>query len=800
MRSPADDQRAFLVGYAHSTRQEADLLLRAVEDLYRDWLGRASLRQQAAKLWKTHKGRLIPLLGGALAESFELLLKLAEPTGTVATATRNWLHGLIRANESLRSSGLDAPRLQYDQARTLLTLLAELTKMRVVLVLDAFEQSPDPEREAGNLHMFLSHVDEWPLVHVFTALRDPPHDAEHSLLKRESVAHEEHKAMVRAFAPAASFYSLPEMDLDEGGERGRITEYLREKLPHVAGVDDDLKLDLMGGYPGTLRRWIDENPMTEEDLRRLAEDSRLLRYREIEPAFERLRAAAEPLLDLALQLALLPEMTERAWGQYRGLFGADIDAALGNLRAEGLLESDRYPSFGLTGRLETTRAIAVERFGAHTRAAVRHLVPGLADAITGAHPRYLPLVFALAELQTVNQRLGAEAWIQGLCEAARAVLDPRVVDATHLVEATRQSHGLLLVAVALVEATNQAREKGDLQLRDALFAELRALSSRTPGDGAVREQLANAVFNAAIDVQQEGDFLGLDALLQELRSLAVRFPEDGAVRSRLAMVLVNAHAHGKSEGSLSRRDSLLDEIRAVAARFPGDGAVRHQFAKALLNAITNAKQEDVLARRNSLLDELRSLAGLSQDDRAVRGLLAKALANAQHDAKQEGDLRGRDDLLVEIRKMATRTPSDGAVREQLANALFNTVVDAEEERDLPRRDALLDEIRTLVARFPDDGAIRGTLGRALFNIHCHVKENLPQRDALLGEMRTLAARFPDDHAVREALARALANTLQQARQRGDLPRGGTLLDEIRALAARFPDDEAVREALARTTT
>ena len=52
------------------------------------------------------------------------------------------------------------------------------------------------------------------------------------------------------------------------------------------------------------------------------------------------------------------------------------------------------------------------------------------------------------------------------------------------------------------------------------------------------------------------------------------FGPDAAVRERLANGLFNTLNHAKQEQALERRDTLLQELRHLAQAYPQDAAVR----------------------------------------------------------------------------------------------------------------------------------------------------------------------------------------------------------------------------------
>ena len=87
-----------------------------------------------------------------------------------------------------------------------------------------------------------------------------------------------------------------------------------------------------------------------------------------------------------------------------------------------------------------------------------------------------------------------------------------------------------ILSAGLLNTLNDAKAEDDLDRRDALLDELRALARTYSDDAAVRELLAGGLFNTLNDAKAEDDLARRDALLDELRALARAFPDDAAAR------------------------------------------------------------------------------------------------------------------------------------------------------------------------------------------------------------------------------------------------------------------------------
>jgi tetratricopeptide (TPR) repeat protein len=94
--------------------------------------------------------------------------------------------------------------------------------------------------------------------------------------------------------------------------------------------------------------------------------------------------------------------------------------------------------------------------------------------------------------------------------------------------------GALLLEQGDRQGAKTILRRGMLERGDALLAELRTLAEHHPDDAAVRELLANGLFNALFYSRQEGKPERSDVLLTELRTLAEHYPGDAVVRELLA--------------------------------------------------------------------------------------------------------------------------------------------------------------------------------------------------------------------------------------------------------------------------
>ncbi len=781
-----------LVGFARSYGETPDLLLRAVTDLYARWLSDTDSLEQAKMVWDQQKDGLLPGVAKAVGSIFKELDPIAKP---ITSAVSEALNGLVAANATLKSGGLKLPSLLYEQARDLMQAVARVSGQPVVLILDQWEKSPDPEMEAKTLEAFLQQLEEWPNCHLFMALR--PDERANGVASK----------LVQSRQGPAERYDLATMNLESKTELQRMLGFLRQNIAAAKEVDDATLLEYVDGYPGVIYKWTDdywrERMTSAVDLFQVAEDAHEYRYRELD---ELLAPLDDGMRKLAIRLALLPmSAEENVWPEIRDIVLSDLgEPPLDDLRLGKILEARQPPSFGHTKRAEAIRRWLITQRLGNSRQEAATLIERLAEPIQNLDPSVLLSSAILTALLPTSRELDLAVLPQAICQASAKLFgnfdttdDTLLLGVRELISSKKASFAPLM-AMGLFNTLIDAKEEEELARRDTLLDELRALAEAWPEDAAVREKLAMGLVNTLSVSKDEQDLARRDTLLDELRALAKAWPEDAAVREQLAMGLFNTLNQAKEEKELARRDTLLDGLRALAKASPEDAAVREKLAMGLFNTLIDAKEEEELARRDTLLDELRALAEAWPEDAAVREKLAMGLFNTLNQAKEEKELARRDTLLDELRALAEAWTEDAAVREKLAMGLVNTLSVSKDEQDLARRDTLLDELHVLAKAWPEDAAVREQLAMGLFNtlIDAKEEEELARRDTLLDELRALAKAWHEDAAVRLRLAMGLVNTLNQAKEEKELARRDTLLDELRALAEAWPEDAAAREKLA----
>ena len=197
---------ARLVGFAQSTREGPDLLLRAVIDLYQRWLAQAGFVDQAQAWWDQNKGRLLPTSAKVLGNVVSEIGSTAVPASSLISDA---LHGLVNENKRLSTGGITVPPLQIDQAQELVTSVHQVTRQPVALVLDEWQDSPAPDVEATLLDRFCRDADQWPPCHIVLGIRDEGSEAVNQVHQIEHGR------------PNASLHGLGRLDLSDADERDR---------------------------------------------------------------------------------------------------------------------------------------------------------------------------------------------------------------------------------------------------------------------------------------------------------------------------------------------------------------------------------------------------------------------------------------------------------------------------------------------------------------------------------------------------------------------------------------------------
>ncbi|PHS17468.1 MAG: hypothetical protein COA78_03220 [Blastopirellula sp.] len=622
IRDPQNLQLDYLVGYFESSGAEPDSLLRALEQLYSHWLSQADYLQQARKLWTDNKDGVVKLLGIGAAEILSSLMKPVDVTGLIGTTVKTLFSSLVNADEQLKSGGIQLPRLSYEQAKDVLTVVHKLSGKPAVLILDAFEQSPDVRKEAINFHRYLSRINEWPPCHFIVTVRFPGQgdDQSEAYKEVEQFAKESAKAEARHIKP---------MNLEQLEEQNNLLQWMKEEVPGSKSINSEFLIQQLDGFPGTLRRWKDSTGIhTEEEFSQQANAAKAYRYAEVDEILEELRDANRELLDLAIRLVMLPEFTNsEQWQPFFGIIlGEDHNRyKLTELERRGLLEVDYFPSFGLTARYEYTQEYVATKLWNYAKPLVEKLIIDLASEIDDLSERVLNfasallmLSFNLGDSDDENSIIELDPKFIGLLNAAESLYEfpahpSQIIAAVQLLD----NHPRILPLIAL--GTVNALQHAQNTEQKILIDELRFMSESINDFPDVQIWFAQGLFNAfnmTIDLNY----------FDELEKHYFQNCDNVMIREIYGKGLYNALL----DSDASNKSIYLSKFRKMNKQYPGDTELLSLYANGLLRTINKT-----MSFTFDWLDELHELTQKYSDNSELREVYGKALFKAIHYSNEE---------------------------------------------------------------------------------------------------------------------------------------------------------------------
>ncbi|MEM1109395.1 MAG: hypothetical protein AAGH99_11985 [Planctomycetota bacterium] len=542
-------QQGSLVGY-HEITAEQEPIKYALIDLYTRWLASASFLKQGQSLLKRHQNRLVTGAGQAVGRLAEAVLGLGQtasagtlPLKDVGKPVREAFDGLARAQTDLQTAGLVVPPLTRELTRDLLQVLYDLTGKPAVLVLDAWEKSRRLKDDQDVVSYWLSHRNDWPPLHIFAGVRRPdpddPDRGDEGLRAAEQLD--------QVFA-SASIYPLLHMDLTDKAERANLLDHVRVAFPAAADLSDDELLAMIGGsdasnlepFAGVLGRWRESTQAQIADAEALsntADDAHHYRYGELKTLYQSLDGDAKKI---ALRLALLPRMDPTIWEAVRDAVLLGCEEEQLDLLKERELLLDNGPSdpptFGHDTRHAAASRYAAEVYKTAASREADQLAVEIASAITNTTEQTLPHSICLIEISQYQERLNLSASTIQIWRAAMTLFGiPQLSIQLGDIQAPVIDKCCVLIAIALFNTLNHAKQKNDLERRDQILQEIRELQKQYPQE-AVNEKLAKALFNTLNHTKQENDLERRDQILQEIRELQKEHPQE-AVNEKLAKAL-----------------------------------------------------------------------------------------------------------------------------------------------------------------------------------------------------------------------------------------------------------------------
>ena len=697
LRGAAGNGPKTLIGLARCSRQDNDNFLRACDDLYLRWLTNAPLLDQAKRLFEKYKHQWLPMVADAVGG----ILTATQAAGPVSAVVSTALHKL--SHDANLGPSFQVPRLKYDEGREFVNALKTISGAdRIILALDAWEQSADVEYEAEHLQEFVRNPEAWKGTHFLVTIRDG------------SPADDSLQRICTGVRPRAQIYDIPRLDLDaDSEEKQRLTTFLRNSVPACGEIDcaDDF-LVLIEGYPGVIDNWTrfgePSRLRTLDDLRNAAAEAQQGRY----PEFDRnVPALDDATRKLCIRLALLPWWSDSTWQALRTVFMDGIPASsLDRLRADGLLEETAPPTFGHGSRIEYLIDWLATHRNNESREVCTKLIFALACKIRELAPDAPLSALALGALSKPAELIRVDNCGRGLCEAARSLSGNPILGKV-LVQGSRQLRNQLdmnvapVIAMGLFNALEYANKRNDISARDALLDELRAFQRCYSDSDQVRECMARALYNGTSHAALVGDTARQNDLLDALDALKQNYPKDDGVRRYLASGLFNGLKSANIAASIDRRDANLQKLRLLAQEFPEDSHVRGAFASALGDTVVTYLTDAQL--RNELITELRALRDGYTDNPVVSQGLARAVTAEVVRPRLRSET-GYDKLalLDEARSIQRENSADATIRGLFAHAVLHSVIEASMWHDTVRRDALRDELCALHEAHPDDEKVR----------------------------------------------------------------------------------------------
>lgn len=789
--------KAPLVGITESLGETSDLLLRAVSSLYTRWIASASFREQGGVVAAQQNHDLIGRAGEVVGKLFKSLA--VKPLEPVADLVSDTLSGLASANRDLKTGALELPRLQTEQARDLLQIVARISGRRLVLIMDQWEKSPSPEIECNILDNFLRHTSDWPPCHIFLGVRSEkgPLDLL-AKLAGDSVG-------------AMEIFPLPDMHLDTPDAQRQLLDTLHNALPFSATLPGNELLTLLDGYPGTLARWLATNvppPVTTyARLAQLADDANSYRY----PEFDSELRLLKEFRPLAMRIALLPyAATAEGYRKLRvELLASATGAGLDELKTAGVLENSSPPSYGHTKRADAARAWFLANAHEELYDVSEALILSLAARIRQLTGDTRVFAGSLSALRSIARQLDLSPIAQALTQSAASVLQDSDLDSScltdpSLAESVAEPSATLL-SFGLFNFFNQTEPGSSLSF--ALLGQLRALSARLAQISAAHVQFSMALFNASMN--QKLSTPDRDKLLDELRQLSLAYPALTPIAEFLARALFNAFFDTAPTDDL-RRAGLYAELGVLAQANPGSVSIQESFARATQERLLeSAKQGGDPDAAAALLDRLRQLAAGYPSAPSIVLSFAMGLHNAMIFARSEPPPGSREALLQELRSLFHVHPSDAAVAKQLAaglllciHALHVPELAAAESSSPAIATPPGPEVSSSEAVAKEAAAIPAA---AIATKQAAMQERKARRSAileagesLLDEVRALHRSFEPDPYLGEVLATGLSYRVTSLAGEEAFSLRQRYLAETRSLIVEYPSTRAIQERQAQS--
>jgi hypothetical protein len=582
-------------------------MLRVAGSIYSSWLEHASYREQARELLRSLRKDGYAKIGTFVAKTLAPLLRSIEPTGLLSSVVEDGLTALVTQHDA-QGNPVATRRVSTEVFANLLSLVSELSSGRhmVVLVSD-FDRVAEPLVELATLSEYLDAESAWPSLHMVLGVTDPPGQSERESDARERAVTRELARFENHFSPLIRSFPLGPLDLSAGEDARAVINYLRRRVPAAANVANEELIAELGGYAGTLWRWVTGQPKTREELVELAAQARNAQFEEIPGALGRLSGNASAFA-LATRIILLPALLSDEVSRSLAdlVLGDSEPRDMDLLVQEGLLIGDPdqplRPSLGPATRHEAAREhLANVRWKRSATAEAEALIVAIASTYGD---RDVPVVGVLTELRDIAGRLGVSGQHLALCKMPL------------MLESEEPEHASEAAAAEIWQSVSD----DDLDLACGLALEHNAVAP-----------LVTAAFGNRILYASDADFLKYAKAFHALASLELQ-----------ANVFAAAFGYGLL-ASKTGDSFFADRLRRIVEYAPREFAPRLQLAELLADKL----KRDVAARTETL-NELRKLAA-SSGSHVIRGFLCTGLT----DVIRAQETNDRSQLIAELRELAT---------------------------------------------------------------------------------------------------------------------------------------------------
>jgi hypothetical protein len=793
-----DAEPEYLVGFAEPFGQNPDLFLQATVDLYQRWLGNANYAKQAQLLWKKKKQDFVTntgiVFGNILANISKLGGPIAEP---IACIVNDAFKAMASANQLLQTGDVTIPLIGYEQALELATLVSELSDKPIVIFLDQWEESPALEASATLLKGFLRHIEDWPQCHIFIALR------------KEGRAYEIVDDLENSLPGTMEVYDLMPMHLSTDSEQSRLITYINDIVPITRNVAKDELLALIDGYPGVIYHWKQpyqaKNMQTCDDLRAIAADAMMYRFREFEYL---LPGLTKEQRICTIRLAIIPlPLNHEAWKFVSDivLYNLPVDE-LDEIKRNGILEAIDPPTFGHSKRRDAVESWIAENWKTGLKRECDFVISEISTFIR-PKPSELGIVFGddlskemFAAIVLTSLLEKALTWslpnkAQALCASASSMFsdaanrpnDPQMYFG---IASLIKSKTAPLISMGIYNAINEALKSNDTTISDRLIDELSDIAQTYSSDSMVTQRFARSLMNALYYGSQR-DIDGYLTILNRLSEFAKTNSNDQIIVSRYGYGVLNTLNRLIEQGATEEMErGLLDDLRQLIVDHPENDNLRDAYTGCLFSMLKMHLDGKQFNSANAYLKCLREQYCNFPGDERIRGTLARGLFNVHNVEGVEQD--HANVFLDELRSLYSANPQCNEVAEYFAGALANSIEPSKMKSDqMEWAMERLDELRGVLEVHADMPTVEYRMAAGIVNMLSYtiIAEATQQRDELIQELEGLVSKASTDSELRDPVSFGLMKIVQDAAERHEIERGMHFINELEMLYQTAPKDD-----------